>query len=101
MENNQYDFYDIGSKYAMRIKEEIKLKAKEIEEQFGKVARENFELGVASNISQYERISTSDVFDETSIQPSKDGFVHASKDPGLSQYVNNSYFGKTGVKRKY
>ena len=88
---NNYDFLSMGTRYAKETIFLISKKAQEIEDNFGYDARMEFEVGVACVIPQY-KTSKSDEFN---------GVVHGTKDFGIPNTRNNSYFGIKGTGVQY
>ena len=90
---NEYDFFLLGQKYANEGIAMLRKKAMEYEKEFGVQAKNDFELGVISTIPQYSNFT---VELEENIR-----MEGATTNYGVNNYRNNSYFGKKGVGQQY
>ena len=90
----QYDFFMIGQKHANDTLSEIKRLAQEYEKQYGKEAREEFENGIASEISQYFNTLAAP---NDNINEEMGGSIKY----GVRNARNNSYFGRKGISSQY
>lgn len=94
MENKeQFDFFSIGARKVQEQYVDIKKYAKELEKQYGKDARLQFECGVALCLSQ----SSSKQIEGISNYLYSTG----TKDIGKSGLRNNSYFEGYGISKQY
>lgn len=89
--NEEYDFYMIGRRRALEFAVNLKKQAIEIEKKYGEQAKFEFETGVASVISTYEKITED--FKEVDLK----SLEHATTDFGVDNMRNNSYFGTPGT----
>lgn len=88
--DNNYDFLSMGTRYAKEATFLIAKTAKEIQYKYGYDARMEFEAGVACVIPQYKNI-----------QLEFNDVVHGTKDFGIPNTRNNSYFGTFGTGPQY
>ena len=86
----EYDFYDLGQRYATETLDVIKRKADEYGKNFGAAAKRSFELGIISLIPQYAKVYP--LYDEEDLKA-----TGGSINFGVPELRNNSYFGGTGV----
>ncbi len=94
MEKKQeYDFLSMGLRAAKDDMTNHYQTAEKIEEQFGINARMEYEAGIAMAIPQYETYRT--------LQARKKEVLHGSKEFGVENTRNNSYFGTTGTGVQY
>lgn len=91
--SEQIDFYTLGCKSIQQSFIKIQKRAEEIEKEYGKEAREEFEIGVASSTQVY-----TDLFKE---YPLKDSIIRATLAFEKINSRNNSYFGKVGTSKQY
>lgn len=91
--NTEYDFFDMGIRYATEGLVSLKKCAAEIGEKFGENAKLEFESGIASTIPTYSSFQQYDV--------SKIQMETASTDFGVPNQRNNSYFGTSGISNKF
>jgi len=90
------DFYEYGKHIAAEgIASFISL-AEQIGEQYGKKARSDFELGIASSIPQYGEES---YIEDVRELLNEEGTIGGMTDYGDPRVRNNSYFGGTGVEK--
>ncbi len=94
--NENYDFFDIGQRYAEEGMQALQKKAKEFEKTVGKEARRAVEMGVISMIPQYARLYNGEKNLEGDVQ-----HIHGTKDFGKENARNNSYFKGNGVGTQY
>lgn len=90
----QYDFFSIGLRHAKDGIDELRKMANIYERDFGRDAREEFELGIASIVPQYANF-----YQKTSEEPIKTD--RAITDYGKENTRNNSYFGSYGTGVQY
>lgn len=95
-ENEKIDFFDYGTKFAKETKLMILAKAREIEKEYGKKARIDFENGCAAYFPIFEENSFDD---EVDISNGIRGI--REKDYGVDNWRNNSYFDDSGISRQY
>lgn len=86
-----YNFYKMGQRYATEKIESLKRLADNIQKEYGKDARIEFEAGIVSTVPVY-----GDVYVENFEKP-----VNGTNDFGVDNLRNNSYFGGTGISQQF
>ena len=95
MENNPvYDFYKVGQSHAADNIMELKKISQMFERDFGKAAKDAFELGVASILPAFEEyvVSTS-----VTIKDAQSATLNYGED----NKRNNSYFDRAGTSKRF
>ena len=92
----EIDFYYLGQQKAKETFEVLQDLAVQYEKQYGQKARDEFELGVASVISQYAMIQPAPEIKEEDLEQLK-----AAKEQSVSNLRNNSYFGGVGTSKQF
>ncbi len=93
-DKQEYDFFTMGFRDAKNSMESCYQRAVKIEEQYGADARMEYEVGIALTIPQYERFSVCK-------EETKKNTENATKNFGVDNTRNNSYFGSTGTSKQY
>lgn len=94
MENQeQFDFFSIGARKVQEHYVDLQKYAEELEKQYGKDARLQFECGVALCLSQKSSKHIEEISEYL--------YSSGTKDIGMSGIRNNSYFGGSGISRQY
>lgn len=92
MEEN-FDFYELGIKRANDIYSDAMQFAKKIEEEYGELARLEYEVGLSLTLNKQVSDNICENIDKLKLFPTR--IITADKSR------NNSYFGYEGISKKY
>lgn len=96
MAKEKIDFYEYGKRMAQEFFDIQRGKAQEIEEQYGKKARFEFETGLAEMVD----IRSNDFINNDDMELMFDGSDKIETLDSSNDYRNNSYFGYSGISKK-
>lgn len=93
MKHGTFDFFEIGAKHATESMQRTRVIAEDYGRRFGPEAKEEFELGVASAISQYYSIPVANANEFVGMS--------ATNDYGVPNTRNEEYVGGEGMGIQY